>query len=109
MDDLYLWLSIAVMALVTAALRFFPFVIWGGKRGISGKIVRFGKVLPYAIMGMLVIYCLKEINFTELGGFLPELIAGAVVVVLHIWKRNTLLSIVCGTVSYMLLVQVVFK
>lgn len=109
MDNLYLWLSIAVMALVTAALRFLPFVVWNGKRGIPAKIVRFGKVLPYAIMGMLVIYCLKGISFAEPAGFLPELIAGAVVVLLHVWKRNTLLSIICGTVFYMLLVQVVFK
>lgn len=109
MDNLNLWLSIAVMAIVTAALRFLPFAVWSGKRGIPGKIVRFGKVLPYAIMGMLVIYCLKGINFTELGGFLPELIAGAVVVILHIWKRNTLISIICGTLTYMLLVQVIFK
>ena len=64
--------------------------------------------LPYAIMGMLVIYCLRGISFTAAANFLPELIACAVVVLAHVWKRNTLLSIISGTVCYMLLVQFVF-
>ncbi len=101
-------LIIVVAGAVTMALRFLPFLIFGGKRETPPYIIYLGKVLPYAIMGMLVIYCLRGISFASLAGFLPELIACAVVVLAHIWKRNTLLSIVSGTVCYMLLVQLVF-
>lgn len=108
MTDLQIWISVAVIALTTAALRFLPFVIWNGNRKTPKIIERLGKVLPYAIMGMLVVYCLKEIHFTSTAGFLPPLIACFVVGILYIWKRNTLISIIAGTVCYMALVQLVF-
>ena len=92
----------------TLLLRFLPFLIFNGKRETPPYIIYLGKVLPYAIMGMLVIYCLRGISFTAAANFLPELIACAVVVLAHVWKRNTLLSIISGTVCYMLLVQFVF-
>lgn len=101
-------LIIAVAGAVTLMLRFLPFLVFGGKRETPPYIVYLGKVLPYAIMGMLVIYCLRGISFTAAANFLPELIACAVVVLAHVWKRNTLLSIISGTVCYMLLVQFVF-
>lgn len=101
-------LIIAVAGAVTLMLRFLPFLVFGGKRETPPYIVYLGKVLPYAIMGMLVIYCLRGISFTAPANFLPELIACAVVVLAHVWKRNTLLSIISGTVCYMLLVQFVF-
>ena len=101
-------LIIAVAGAVTLLLRFLPFLIFGGKRETPPYIVYLGKELPYAIMGMLVIYCLRGISFTAAANFLPELIACAVVVLAHVWKRNTLLSIISGTVCYMLLVQFVF-
>ena len=101
------WL-IAVMVAVTALLRFLPFLIWNGKRKTPEVVLYLGKVLPYSIMAMLVVYCLKGVNpFTSPYG-LPELLAVAVVAGLHAWKRNTLLSIIVGTVVYMFLVQVVF-
>lgn len=105
---LYAAATIAVTALVTAALRFLPFLIFGGNRQTPKFIASLGKVLPYSIMAMLVVYCLKNVSFHTLSGFVPEAIACAVVAVLHIWKRNTLLSILGGTVCYMLLVQLVF-
>ena len=71
-------------------------------------IAYLGRVLPYAVMAMLVVYCLKGISFSAPGNFLPELLCTALVAALHIWKRNTLLSIAGGTVAYMLLVQLVF-
>lgn len=108
MHDTYVWLAVAVIALVTAGIRFLPFLVFGGKRKTPAVIERLGAVLPYAIMGMLVIYCLKGTHFASPEGFLPPLIACAVVAGLHVWKRNTLLSIICGTVCYMVLVQVVF-
>ena len=101
-------LIIIVAGAVTLLLRFLPFLIFNGKRETSPYIIYLGKVLPYAIMGMLVIYCLRGISFTAAANFLPELIACAVVVLAHVWKRNTLLSIISGTVCYMLLVQFVF-
>ena len=100
---------VAVMALVTAGLRFLPFLIFGENRRTPRLITYMGKVLPYSIMGMLVIYCLKGAAPLEYPYALPELLSCAVVVLLHIWKRNTLLSIGGGTICYMLLIQAVFK
>ena len=108
MGEMYVWYAVAVMALVTAALRFLPFLIWGSGSKTPKIIEKLGRVLPYAIMGMLVVYCLKGVSFASLGGFAPELIACVLVCVLYVWKRNTLLSILSGTVCYMLLVQIVF-
>ena len=99
-------LIIAVSAVITALLRGLPFVIFSKK---TPKFITFlGKFLPYAVIGMLVVYCLKDTSFTSLGGFLPALISCLVVGGLHVWKRNTLLSILAGTVCYMVLVQGVF-
>lgn len=106
MNDTYIWLSVAVIAVVTAALRFLPFAVW--QKGSPKIIEKLGKTLPFAIMGMLVVYCLKDISFLTPGGFLPQVIGCAVVVAIHIWRRNTLLSILTGTVCYMVLVQLVF-
>ena len=99
---------ILVMALVTAGLRFLPFVIFTKGRKVPEVVAYLGRVLPYAVMAMLVVYCLKRLSFVQMPFGLPELISVVLVVVLHVWKRNTLLSIVGGTVCYMLLVQLVF-
>lgn len=108
MTNLHSALMIAVISLVTAALRFLPFLIFGENRKTPPLISYLGQVLPYAIMGMLVIYCLKGVSFAAFPFGLPEIIGCVVVTLLHIWKRNTLLSISGGTVCYMLLVQLVF-
>ena len=108
MPDLHSAKLIAVIALVTIALRFLPFVIFSGKRQTPAYISYLGKVLPFSIMGMLVIYCLRNISFSAAPFGIPELLSCAVVAALHLWKRNTLLSIAAGTVFYMLLVQTVF-
>ena len=99
---------IAVAAVITAALRFIPFLVFGGKKEPPACINYLGKVLPGAIMAMLVVYCLKDISFTAAPFGIPEILGCGVVTALHIWKRNTLLSIGAGTVCYMLLVQFVF-
>lgn len=101
-------LLILVAVLVTMATRFLPFLIFGEKRKTPPIVEYLGTVLPCAIMGMLVVYCLKDISFAKNPFGLPELIACAVVAALHVWKRNSLLSIGGGTVCYMLLVQLVF-
>ena len=107
-NNLHAVLTIAVIALVTMALRFLPFLIFGNNRKTPEIITYLGQVLPYAIMAMLVVYCLKDIHITQSPFGIPELLGCAAVALLHIWKRNTLLSIGGGTVCYMLLVQLVF-
>lgn len=99
---------IAVVSLVTVALRVIPFCIFTGERKSPAIITYLGNALPFSIMGMLVVYCLRGITFLSSPFGLPEIIAGTVVVLLHLWKRNTLLSIIAGTVVYMLLIQLVF-
>lgn len=101
-------LLVAVVMLVTMLTRFLPFLIFGENRATPPIVVYLGKVLPFAIMGMLVIYCMKDVNFLAAPFGAPELICCAVVAVLHVWKRSPLLSIGVGTVGYMLLVQLVF-
>lgn len=107
MEHIYEISMIAVISLVTAGLRFAPFLLFGSKK-TPDYIVFLGKYLSYAIMGMLVIYCLKGVSLVAAPFGIPEFFAVLVVVLLHVWKRNTLLSIGAGTVCYMLLVQLVF-
>ena len=108
MPDLHSALMVAVIALVTIGLRFLPFAIFSGNKPVPPFVAYLGKVLPYAIMGMLVVYCLRNTSIAAAPHGLPELISCALVAVLHLWKRNTLISIVGGTACYMLLVQLVF-
>ncbi|MBE6574519.1 MAG: branched-chain amino acid transporter AzlD [Ruminococcaceae bacterium] len=103
----YTLLLIGVIALVTLLLRAMPFILF--RSGKTPEMVTYlGKVMPPAVIGMLVIYCFKDISFTVYPYGLPELIAAMAVVVLHIFRRNTLLSIGVGTVLYMVLIQLVF-
>ena len=108
MNSMYALLMILVIALVTAALRFIPFFIFSGDRPVPKFVTYLGRVLPYSIMAMLVVYCLKGISFAKAASWLPELISAALVAVLHVWKRNTLFSIICGTICYMVLIQFIF-
>ena len=108
MPDLHSAAMVAVIALVTAVLRFLPFWIFRENQKTPPLVSYLGQVLPFAIMGMLVVYCLKDISLTGFPFGIPELIGCALVALLHIWKRNTLLSIAAGTICYMLLVQFVF-
>lgn len=101
-------ITIAICALGTMATRFFPFLIFSGKRETPKYIQYLGKALPSAIFGMLVVYCLKNVNIISGAHGIPEGIAIIVTVWLHMWKRQMLLSIAGGTVCYMLLVQLVF-
>ena len=108
MPDLHSALIVAVIAAVTLALRFIPFLVFGGNRETPQYVTYLGRVLPYAIMAMLVVYCLRGISFAAVDNWLPEIISCAVVAGLHIWKRNTLVSIIGGTACYMVLVQMIF-
>ena len=106
--DLHAAALVAVIAAVTMALRFLPFIIFGGGRPTPRYIIYLARVLPCAIMAMLVVYCLRGADPLGPTHALPELLAGAAVVGLQWWRRNTLLSIAAGTVFYMVLVQLVF-
>ena len=97
---------IAVTAAVTALIRFLPFLIF--HKGTPKPILYLGEVLPFAVMGMLVVYCLKNTSFISAPYGAPELLAILFVVIVHKWKHNTLLSVAGGTICYMLLVQLVF-
>ena len=108
MDKIHAVGIIAVTALVTIALRFLPFLIFGENRKTPPLVAYLGRVLPYAIMGMLVVYCLKDMDLSAAPFGIPEFLGCAVVALLHFWKRNTPLSIGAGTVCYMILVQYVF-
>lgn len=105
-ENVRVFLMIAVISLVTAGIRFLPFVLF--RRKTPDAVLYLGQVLPYAIMAMLIVYCLKGVSFVDGTHGIPEAAAVAVVVLLHKWKHNTLLSILGGTVLYMALVQLVF-
>lgn len=100
---------ILAVAAVTFITRLLPFAVFPRDKQIPKVVQYLGKVLPPAVIGMLVVYCLKSVHVTAFPFGLPELIASAVVVFLHIWKRNNLLSIGAGTVLYMILIQTIFQ
>ena len=97
---------IAVMSIVTILIRFLPFIAF--RKQIPGYISYLGKVLPPAIIALLVVYCLKDITPAVHPFGIPELIAVVCVIALHVWKRNSLISILSGTVIYLVLIQTVF-
>lgn len=107
MDTLRILIVIAVCAAVTFLERALPFLIFGS-REVPGVVRYLGRVLPMAIMATLVLYCIKDVSFTALSGWLPYLIGIAVTALVHLWKGNSLLSIAGGTVVYMFLLQFVF-
>jgi len=100
---------ILTVAVCTFLTRLFPFVLFGRNQSPHPLVTYIGKILPSAVIAVLVIYCLKKVQFTSLPAFAPQFIGIAVVAALHVWKRNFLLSIGAGTVCYMVLVQVVFR
>lgn len=108
MIDIHSVLIVVVAVLATLLTRFLPFWIFRGGRKIPQIVTDLGKVLPYAIMGMLVVYCLKDVTPLAYPYSIPELLGCGAVVALHVWKRNSLLSIGAGTAFYMILVQLVF-
>ncbi len=104
-SNTYMLWAIIVMALVTALLRFAPFLLMGNRK-TPAYVEYLGRVLPYAVMAMLVVYCLRGTDFTAFPFGICEVIAVAVVVIAHVWKRNTLMSIIAGTVCYMVLIRI---
>jgi len=108
MNETHSLLMVLVITLMTLATRALPFLIFGGKKQPPKAIMYLGKVLPSAIMAMLVVYCLKNVTPLTYPYGIPEALSVVLAVALHKWRRNTLLSIAVSTVVYMLLVQLVF-
>ena len=104
-EAIHALLIVLVCAGVTLALRAAPFAFFGGKDGVPPIIEWLGRMLPPAIMAALVVYCLKTVPFGLFADGAKQLLAGAVVVAVHLFKRNTLLSIAAGTAAYMLLIR----
>ncbi|MDO4154891.1 MAG: branched-chain amino acid transporter permease [Clostridia bacterium] len=101
-------ITAAVIVLATMLTRFLPFLLFPADKPTPKYLQYLGKVLPAAVFGLLVVYCLKNVDILSGSHGIPELLAIAVVVALHLWKKQMLLSIAGGTVVYMLLVQFVF-
>ncbi len=101
-------ITISMAVLATVLTRFLPFIIFPAGKEMPKIIKYLGKVLPAAVFGFLVVFCLKNVEILSGSHGIPELISVAVVVILHLWKRQMLLSILGGTVLYMILVQLVF-
>ena len=101
-------IMIAVAVICTFITRVIPFLLFGGNKKMPKQVEFLGNVLPPAIIATLVIYCLKSVNLFKFPNGLPEFIAIGVVAVLHIWKRNILLSMAGGTICYMILIQTIF-
>jgi branched-subunit amino acid transport protein AzlD len=108
MTTMQLLITIALLALGIMITRFAPFLLFPAGKPTPKYIRYLGNVLPSAMFGLLVVYCLKNVSLLVPSYGIPELIALAVVVALHLWRRQMLLSIAGGTVCYMLLVQLVF-
>lgn len=108
MTKLQMIITIAVVAAGTMLTRFLPFILFPSGRPTPKYIRYLGNVLPAAVFGLLVIYCLKDVSVFEGSHALPEIIAIAVTAAVHLWRRQMLLSIAAGTICYMLLIQFVF-
>lgn len=100
--------TILVIVLGTMLTRFLPFLLFPAGKPTPKLVRKLGRILPAAVFGLLIVYCLKNVSFLSGSHGLPELISIALVTALHLWKRQTLLSIAAGTVCYMLLIQFVF-
>ena len=108
MTESYVLIQIAVMAAVTLLDRALPFLLFPAGKKLPKVIGYLSKTLPHAVMGMLVVYCLRNVSPLTFPYGLPELIAVAVTAALHWWKQNVLLSLAAGTGVYMILIHTVF-
>ena len=100
--------TVVVASAVTIALRVLPFLLFGRGKQTPKLIEYLGRVLPHAIIAMLVVYCLKDVRLSAAPWGIPELLGIAIVAALHVWKRNSLLSIGVGSLCYMVMVQLIF-
>jgi branched-subunit amino acid transport protein AzlD len=108
-DFLIPFYVILVVAAATFLTRFLPFALFGGGKEVPALVKNLGDLLPPAVIAILVVYCLKGVSLMVVPHGFPEFISVGIVALLHIWKRNNLLSIGGGTLLYMVLVQMVFN
>lgn len=108
MTSLHMLITIALISLTTIALRFLPFWLFPPTKEAPALITYLGRVLPRAAIALLVVYAFKDVTISQAPHGLPELLATLAIVLIHILKRNSLLSIATGTLVYMFLVQAVF-
>lgn len=101
-------ITVGMIILATLIMRFAPFIAFPDNKPTPKFIQYMGKVLPAAVFGLLIVYCLKNVNILEGSHGIPELICIAITAVLQLWKKQMLISISAGTICYMLLVQFVF-
>jgi len=99
---------ITVVSITTFFPMVLPFIIFKDPKKTPDLIMYLSKILPYSIMTMLVVYCLKDMNFFNKNHALPELIAVIITILIHLYKNNTLLSIITGTIIYMVCIQLIF-
>ena len=107
-DHRHAMIVIIVMGLAVLATRIMPVLIFGRGEKVPEFILYLGRVVPYTAMGLLIVYCLRDMPVLEAPHGLPELISLTAVTLTYLWKRNTILSVVIGTALYMFLVQSVF-
>lgn len=108
-DYFHAIITILILAVITLIIRALPFIVLRGNKPVPEFVTYLGKVLPYALIAMLVVYCLKDISFSQGGTYgIPEVISIIFIVIIHKLKHNMLLSVGCGTILYMFLVQFLF-
>lgn len=108
-DYLHAIITILILAVITFLIRALPFLLFRGNKTVPEFVTYLGKVLPYALIAMLVVYCLKDVSFLQGGTYgIPEAISIIFIVIIHKLKHNMLLSVGLGTVLYMVLVQFLF-
>ena len=108
LDTIHSLIIVAMVALATQITRWTPFLLFSGDKKLPKVVEDLGRLLPPAMMGLLTVYCFKNVTWLSGAHGAPELLASAAVVGLHLWKRNVLFSIAGGTALYMVLVQAIF-
>lgn len=102
------YIAIAIAVAITFFIRMFPLFFFSNRDTIPKIVKDLGVLLPYSMMGLLIIYCLRSMRFDALAGFVPLTVASLVTAGSYLWKRKSILSIVLGTAVYMFLIQQVF-
>lgn len=105
MNTLHILLVILAAAVVTFFTRVFPFIVFGKGEKMHPALAFIGRTLPLSVIAVLVVYCLKDAMFTSFAALWPQLVGVGVTVLLHLWKRNNLISIAGGTAVYMILIR----
>lgn len=108
MSDMQFIFIVILLALSVMICRYLPFIIFKDSDRLPDLISYLGKYLPSAMMGLLVVYCFKDYDFLAFDETVSALLAGGVVVIVHLYKRNTILSILAGTITYMILLNNLF-